>query len=203
MIQTQPQPPPCARERTGPTGRTGSLPSASPPWPGPHGLLGPCPVSPPAHPRQALHPWLGLPGHPHPVLGLEAPICAGPGLRSQEGKLSPAAAVSLGEEAAPCEGLRPPAPGQSARGPGGRCVRQREREPFLSERSAGRGPWLVRTQARPSPARRTRARAPSPGAGRGHGAPEGVWDAAAAPPVSPAARVACIPARTPHAGQTL
>lgn len=53
------QPPPCARGRTGPTGRTGSLPSASP-TPGQAPSLGPCPLCTPPAPRQALHSGPGL-----------------------------------------------------------------------------------------------------------------------------------------------
>lgn len=55
------QPPPCARQRTGPTGRTGSLPLSSPtPARPPRASLGPCPLCTPPAPRQALHSWPGL-----------------------------------------------------------------------------------------------------------------------------------------------
>lgn len=62
------QPPPCARERTGPTGRTGSLPSASPtPGQAPTGLFGALPSVYPAR-SQTGPPFLAW-AAPHLVPG--------------------------------------------------------------------------------------------------------------------------------------
>lgn len=89
--QAQPQPPPATtlrKERTGPTGQTGSLPSASPtPGQAPTGLFGALPSVYPAR-SQTGPPFLVWVG----CLGPSFPLCGGPGLRSQEGKLRLAAA---------------------------------------------------------------------------------------------------------------
>lgn len=72
------QPPACARGRTGPTGRTGSLPSASPtPAQAPTGLFGALPSVDPAH-SQTGPPFLGLgrPPAPHHVPGPSSPRSA-------------------------------------------------------------------------------------------------------------------------------
>lgn len=66
LLHSQPshsrhQPPPCARQRTGPTGRTGSLPWSSPtPGQAPTGLFGALPSVYPTSPRQALRSRPGL-----------------------------------------------------------------------------------------------------------------------------------------------
>lgn len=76
------QPPPCARERTGPTGQTGSLPSASPTQgQAPTGLSGALPSVYPAC-SQTGPPFLAWAGCLFPTLclGPDFPICVRPGL---------------------------------------------------------------------------------------------------------------------------
>lgn len=80
------QPPPCAREGTGPTGQTGSLPSASPtPGRAPTGLFVALPSMYPAH-SQTSPPFLAWaacrlpytrPGSQPPSLGEAPPLISG------------------------------------------------------------------------------------------------------------------------------
>ena len=85
LLHSQPshnrhQPPPCARQRTGPTGRTGSLPWSSPtPGQAPTGLFGALPSVYPTC-SQTGPPFPAWAGCLLPTLCPSSPLCVRPGL---------------------------------------------------------------------------------------------------------------------------